>query len=165
MQSAGRSLFSLDSVWYCFPPGHWDAFFSPNELFMSKMKYRFCGQFIKKNTSFMWAVFRPTGNLYVEIIYGYEETPHKKNDYMVSSCNLYAFFFNKKMCVQTNLFFFYCSSARYLKCSCLTFWLLCGLFVVVFKKSKPSTLCFQLQSLFVCERCNKGTFLHWRKLK
>lgn len=67
--------------------------FFPNELFTSEMKYRFCGQFIKKNTSSMWAVFRPTGNLYVEIIYGCRETPHKKDDYTVSICNLCAFFF------------------------------------------------------------------------
>lgn len=79
---------------------------------------------LRKSTSFMWRVFSPTGNLYVEIIYGYRETPHKKNDYMVSSCNLCSFSFNKKMRIQANLLFFFIAAQKgTLNCSCLTSWL------------------------------------------
>lgn len=138
--------------------------FFPNELFTSEMKYRFCGQFINKNTSSMWAVFRPTGNYMWKSYMGVGKHLIKRMTTQSASVIYVHSFFNKKSAFRRIFFFFLLKLSKgSLNCSCLTFWV--SLFCFWKKKAKPSTLCFQLWSLFICERCSKDTFLHWRKLK
>lgn len=164
-QSAGRSFFSLNSVWYCFPPGHWDAFFplmnflhprwntdsADNLLRKAPVS---CEEFSVQQGIYMWKSYMGIGKHLIK----------RMTTWSAAVIYVHSLLIKKYVFRPIFYIFFIAAQQGTLNCSCLTSWLSLVCFLEK-KKAKPSTLCFQLRRLFICERCNKDAFLHWRMLK